>query len=93
MVADLAVLGLPQEHDPARTHRLTAQTLTTLNDRVMLAHAIGMVAGALDTGTDEARQLILGYAARNRGPIRDVARGLTGGDLEAAALLPVADAS
>lgn len=58
----------------------------------MLAHAIGMVAGALDTGTAEARRLVLGYAARNRGPVRDVARRLTGGDLDAAALLPVSGA-
>ncbi|MGW6937109.1 GAF domain-containing protein [Lentzea sp. NPDC054927] len=93
VLADLAVLGLSQEDDPARTHRLAEQTLTTLNDRVMLAHAIGMAAGALDTSTDEARRLIFGYAARNRGLVRDVARGLTGGDLDATALLPVADAS
>lgn len=93
VLADLAVLGLSQDDDPARTHRLAEQTLTTLNDRVMLAHAIGMVAGALDTGTDEARRLILGYATRNRGPVRDVARRLTGGDLDAAVLLPAADAS
>ncbi|MEV6717542.1 GAF domain-containing protein [Lentzea sp. NPDC051208] len=86
VLADLAVLGLSQDDDPARTHRLAEQTLTTLNDRVMLAHAIGMVAGTLDTGTDEARGLIFGYATRNQKPIRDVTRELTGGNLEAAAL-------
>ncbi|MGW6929663.1 GAF domain-containing protein [Lentzea sp. NPDC054927] len=93
VLADLAVLGLSQEHDPARTHRLTAQTLTTLNDRVMLAHAIGMAAGALGTGTDEARGLILDYAATHREAVREVARRLTSGDVEPAALLPAADAS
>jgi GAF domain-containing protein len=86
VLADLAVLGLSQDDDPARTHRLAEQTLTTLNDRVMLAHAIGMVAGALDTGTDEARSLIFAHAARDRGPVRDVARRLTSGELDAAAL-------
>lgn len=91
VLADLAVLGLSQDHDPARTHRLAEQTLTTLNDRVMLAHAIGMVAGALDTDTDEARRLIFDYAATNRGPIRDVARRLTSGDLDAADLRPATD--
>ncbi|MFJ8965998.1 GAF domain-containing protein [Lentzea sp. NPDC102401] len=89
VLADLAVLGLSQDDDPARAQRLAEQTLTTLNDRVMLAHAIGMVAGALGTGTDEARGLVLGYATRNRGPVRDVARRLTGGDLDPTALLPV----
>ncbi|MCX2949701.1 GAF domain-containing protein [Lentzea sp. NEAU-D7] len=89
VLADLAVLGLSQDDDdPARRHRLAERTLTTLNDRVMLAHAIGMVAGGLDTGTDEARRLIFDHATRNRRPIRDVARGLTGGDLDAAALRP-----
>ncbi|SMC53884.1 GAF domain-containing protein [Lentzea albidocapillata] len=86
VLADLAVLGLSQDDDPARTHRLAGQTLTALNDRVLLAHAIGMVAGALDTSTDEARSLIFGYAATQRSPVRDVARRLTGGNLEAAAL-------
>lgn len=87
MLADLAVLGLSQDDDPARTHRLAGRTLTTLNDRVMLAHAIGMVAGALDIGTDEARDLVLGYATRRREPVRDVARLLTGGELDATALV------
>ncbi|MCR3750812.1 GAF domain-containing protein [Lentzea californiensis] len=89
VLADLAVLGLSQDDDPARTHRLAEKTLTTLNDRVMLAHAIGMVAGALDIGTDEARRLIFGYAATQGSPVRDVARRLTGGNLEAAELARV----
>ncbi|MDX8052764.1 GAF domain-containing protein, partial [Lentzea sp. BCCO 10_0798] len=92
VLADLTVLGLSQDDDPTRTHRLAEQTLTTLNDRVMLAHAIGMVAGTLDTSTDEARRLVFGYATRNQKPVRDVARRLTGGDLDSAALRPV-DAS
>ncbi|MCX2946971.1 GAF and ANTAR domain-containing protein [Lentzea sp. NEAU-D7] len=88
VLADLAVLGLSQDDDPARSHRLAERTLTTLNDRVMLAHAIGMVAGGLDIGTDEARRLIFDHATRTRKPVRDVARGLTGGNLEATALDP-----
>ncbi|WP_258948992.1 GAF domain-containing protein [Lentzea californiensis] len=86
VLADLAVLGLSQDDDPARTQRLAEQTLTTLNDRVVLAHAVGMVAGALDTGTDEARRLIFGYATSNQAPVRDIARRLTVGDLDAAVL-------
>jgi hypothetical protein len=86
VLADLTVLGLSQDDDSARTHRLAEQTLTTLNDRVLLAHAIGMVAGTLDTGTDEARRLIFGYATRDQKPVRDVARRLTSGNLDAADL-------
>ncbi|RDI34802.1 GAF domain-containing protein [Lentzea flaviverrucosa] len=86
VLGDLAVLGLSQDDDPARTQRLAEQTLTTLNDRVMLAHAIGMVAGALDIGTDEARRLIFGYAATLGSPVRDVSRLLTSGNLEVAEL-------
>jgi hypothetical protein len=88
VLADLAVLGLAQDDDPARTHRLAEQTLTTLNDRVMLAHAIGMVAGALDIGTEDARRLILDHAATHRNAVRDVAHRITSGNLDAAALLP-----
>ncbi|MDX8056814.1 GAF domain-containing protein, partial [Lentzea sp. BCCO 10_0798] len=86
VLADLTVLGLSQDDDPARTHRLAEQTLTTLNDRVMLAHATGMVAGTLDTSTDEARRLLFGYATAQRSTVRDVAHRLTSGNLEAAAL-------
>ncbi len=86
VLADLAVLGLSQERDPARTHRLATQTLTTLNDRVMLAHAIGMVAGSLDVGIDAARELVLTYVRRNGSSSRAVARMLTSGELTAAAL-------
>jgi hypothetical protein len=86
VLADLAVLGLSQDDDTARTQRLAEQTLTTLNDRVMLAHAIGMVVGALDTSTDEARRLIFGYATSSQAPVRDIARRLTGGGLDATAL-------
>jgi hypothetical protein len=45
-----------------------------------------MVAGTLDTGTDEARRLIFGYATRDQKPVRDVARRLTSGNLDAADL-------
>lgn len=86
VLGDLAVLGLSQDDDPARTQWLAEQTLTTLNDRVMIAHAIGMVAGALDIGTDEARRLIFGCAAAKESPVRDVSCLLTSGNLEAAEL-------
>ncbi|GLZ27967.1 GAF domain-containing protein [Lentzea sp. NBRC 105346] len=86
VLADLATLGLSQQHDPMRLHRLAEQTLTALNDRVVIAHAIGIVAGALGTGTDEARGLIFDYAGIRRISIRDVARGLTDGSVDPTAL-------
>lgn len=84
LLADLAVLGLSQESGPARIHRLTERTLTTLNDRVQLAHAVGLVAGALEIGVEDARNLIVDYARRHGSPVRAVARALTDGELEPA---------
>lgn len=87
VLADLGVVGLSQDRDPARTHRLVTQTLTTLNDRVLLAHAVGMVAGALDLGTDEARALIASYVRLAGSTTKTVAQGLTSGELAAEELL------
>ncbi|WP_063758247.1 GAF domain-containing protein [Lentzea albidocapillata] len=86
VLADLAVLGLSQETGPARVHRLTERTLTTLNDRVQLAHAVGLVAGTLDVGVDVARTRILDHAREAGRPVRDVARALTNGEIEPAAV-------
>jgi GAF domain-containing protein len=86
VLADLAVLGLSQETGPARVHRLTERTLTTLNDRVQLAHAVGLVAGTLDVGVDVARTLILDHAREHGSSVRDVARALTNGEVDPAAV-------
>lgn len=86
MLADLAVLGLSQETGPARVHRLTERTLTTLNDNVQLAHAVGLVAGTLDVGVDDARNLILDHAREHGSQVRDVARALTNGEIDPALL-------
>jgi GAF domain-containing protein len=86
VLADLAVLGLSQETGPARVNRLTERTLTTLNDNVHLAHAVGLVAGTLDVGVDAARNLILDHAREHGSQVRDVARALTNAEIDPAAL-------
>jgi len=92
VLADLAVLGLSQEGDVRRVDRLAERTLTALNDRVRLAHAIGMVAGALDVDTEHARAAILDHARRHGRPVRDVAGAVTDGSLDPATLaLPATD--
>jgi GAF domain-containing protein len=89
VLADLAVLGLSQEGDVRRVDRLAERTLTALNDRVQLAHATGMVAGALAVDTDLARQAILAHARALGRPVREVARAVTDGSLAPASLTPL----
>lgn len=76
VLADLAILGLSQETGPARIQRLTERTLTTLNDRVQLAHPVGLVADKLDVGVDVARTLILDHAREHGSSVRDVDPGV-----------------
>jgi transcriptional regulator with GAF, ATPase, and Fis domain len=83
---DLAVLGLASEGNGRRAARLAEVTLTVLNDRVQVAHAIGMVAGARDTDVDTARAMLIQHAARWRMPLREVAHGLTSGTIDPADL-------
>lgn len=86
LLADLAVLGLSQEGDVRRVDRLAERTLTALNDRVQLAHAIGMVAGALAIDTERARTAIVDHARLHHSAVRDIARALTDGSLDPADL-------
>ncbi|HEV2087695.1 MAG TPA: GAF and ANTAR domain-containing protein [Cryptosporangiaceae bacterium] len=90
VLADLAILGLSQERDPRRADRLAERTLTTLNDRVELAHAVGLVVGALQVEPDQARTAIREHARRQNGPVRDVVRALTAGALEPGSLADLA---
>jgi GAF domain-containing protein len=86
VLADLAMMGLSQEPGAARLHRLTERTLTTLNDRMQFAQAVGLVAGTLGIGVDDARELVLGHAREHGGSVRDVARALTNGEFDPAVL-------
>lgn len=81
LLADLAVLGLVQEPGVRRADRLAECTLSTLNDRVELLHAIGLVAGALGLGPDRAGEAIKEHSRREGRPVRAVVRALTTGGL------------
>jgi GAF domain-containing protein len=87
VLADLTVLGLSQERDPRRADLLVERTLRALDDRVLLDHATGLVAGTLDVDPDRARTAIRDHASRTGRPVHEVARAVTDGVLAAAALL------
>jgi GAF domain-containing protein len=80
-LADLAVLGLTQERDERRVERLTEQTLTTLNDRIAVGQAVGLIAGTLGGSPEDARLRMVTYAASTGQSIRDLARAVTDGTL------------
>jgi len=82
-LADLATLGLTQERDQRRLERLAEQALTTLNDRVQVGHAVGVVAGALGVAPEAARARLRAHSAASGMPLRDVARAVTDGALAA----------
>jgi GAF domain-containing protein len=87
-LADLAVLGLTQERDERRIERLAEQTLTTLNDRIHIGQAVGILAGALDLTPDDARALLAEYAKATGRSVRELARAITDGSLPPATLTP-----
>jgi transcriptional regulator with GAF, ATPase, and Fis domain len=80
-LADLAVLGLTQERDERRAERLVEQTLTALNDRVTVSHAVGMLAGALSLTPDDARALLTSRSKSTGRPLSDLARAIIDGSL------------
>jgi GAF domain-containing protein len=93
VLADLTVLGLSQERDPRRADLLVERTLTALNDRVLLDHATGLVAGTLDLRPDQARAVIRDHAAEVGRPVAEIARAVIDGtlDLTGSAVPPTGD--
>nr|WP_238345536.1 GAF and ANTAR domain-containing protein [Actinopolymorpha cephalotaxi] len=85
-LADLAVLGLAQEPGVRRTERLFERTLAAVNDRAVLAQAVGMVAGGLGIDVDQAWTLVRHHARNRRIALRVVAHALTSGSLRPAGL-------
>jgi hypothetical protein len=81
-LADLAVLGLTQERDQRRVERLAEQTLTALNDRVHISHAIGMIAGTLRISPDDATATLAAHGAATGRSLRDLAQAITDGTLQ-----------
>lgn len=90
-LTDLAVLGLTIEHDARRGARVAESTLTVLNDRIRLAQAVGLVAGARRIDAAAARLLIYRHATRRKIAVRDVAQALTSYELDPAALPPAGE--
>jgi hypothetical protein len=80
-LADLAVLCLTQERDERRAERLAERTLTTLNDRVLISQAVGMVAAALAIEPADARALLSAYSTDTGRTLRDLANALMEGGL------------
>jgi hypothetical protein len=87
VVSDLAVLALVQERGDRRADRLLEATVTAVNDRVQLDHAVGLVAGTLGTTPAAARALVLGHAAEHGLVVREVTRAVTDGTLAPADLI------
>lgn len=82
--ADLAVLALVQDRDDRRTDRLVEQMLGTVNDRVHLSQAGGMVAAATGLDPHEAMRAVRSYADRLQRPLSEVARSVTDNHLDPA---------
>jgi hypothetical protein len=86
VVSDLAVLALVQERGDRRADRLLEATVTALNDRVQLDHAVGLVAGTLGITPAAARALVLGHATEHGFVLREVTSAVTDGTLASADL-------
>ncbi|WP_244210601.1 GAF and ANTAR domain-containing protein [Amycolatopsis kentuckyensis] len=76
-LADLATLGLTQERDQRRVVRLAESTLATLNDRVHVGQAVGVVAAALGIEPDAARERLAAHSTRTGRSLREVAQAVT----------------
>ncbi|MFL6124802.1 GAF and ANTAR domain-containing protein [Actinophytocola sp.] len=85
-LADLAVLGLTQERDQRRVERLAEQTLTTLNDRAHLGHAVGIIAGTLGVTPEAARAMLADHSAATGRSLRELSHAVTSGALAPAGL-------
>ncbi|GAA4219282.1 GAF domain-containing protein [Actinocatenispora rupis] len=81
VLADLAALALTQPSLRHRREQLAERTLATLNDRVEIDHAVGLLAGATDLDAAQAATVLFDYARRVRLRPVDVARALVGGSL------------
>jgi GAF domain-containing protein len=81
VLSDLVVLGLSQERGDRRGDRLAERTLTVLNDRVRLDHAVGLVAGSLEIKPEAALLALTRHATASGRSLRDIVRAVTDGDL------------
>lgn len=80
--ADLAVLALVQDRGDRRTDRLVEQALGTVNDRMHLSQAAGVVAAATGLDPHEAMRAVRSYAGRLQRPLSEVVRSITENHLD-----------
>ena len=88
--ADLAMIGLSQEHDTERQmERLAEETLKALNDRATMGQAVGVVAGSLDVHPERARLMISLYSRRLDRRADELARSIIEGRVDLKELMAV----
>jgi GAF domain-containing protein len=87
VLAALATVHLSQEDGEHRTARAVEETLSLLNERVHVEHAIGMVAGALGVPVAAARAGLERYAQTQALGVGEVARRVTTGQLDPSTLV------
>ncbi len=76
-LADLTVLALTQDIPTHREALFTRATLNALNDRVLVGHAIGMIAGTLNLTPDAARLRLQHHANATQIPLPRLAAAIT----------------
>jgi GAF domain-containing protein len=88
--ADLAMIGLSQEHDTERKmERLAEETLKALNDRATMGQAVGVVAGSLDVHPERARLMISLYSRRRDRHAHELAQSIIEGRVDLMELMAV----
>ncbi len=81
-LADLTTLSLCQESDDARYDLLAQRTLTELDDRVRYEHALGMVAGRLNTDLADAVLVLHRHANMYGTSLTALAQAITTGSFD-----------
>lgn len=77
LLTDMTTLSLCQEPGAHRVESLARHTVTLLNERVQLEHAIGMVAGRLDISVSDAQSALHRHAQTHGLLPSELARSIT----------------
>jgi hypothetical protein len=85
-LADIAAIALLQQRALEGSRGVIEQLQYALNSRVIIEQAKGMLAERAGIGVDAAFSLLRGYARDHNQRLSAVARDLTDGHLDAAAL-------
>ncbi|MGH8892234.1 MAG: GAF and ANTAR domain-containing protein [Actinomycetes bacterium] len=75
-LADIATIGLLQERAIRRREVLAEQLQGALNSRIVIEQAKGAIAARRSIGTDQAFELLRGYARSHHRRLHDVARAV-----------------